>query len=402
MLKSSIKNGVVVLVSISIGLAIAELALRYVGRLQKIQKVEKIISGWGWENSPLRYLQPHSAKDEVNQMGLRGQPIKYGDEDFIVLLVGDSQVEAASSPINFMPESLLQKRLTNQFQRPVKVFSIAASGWGQDQQLLALQKYFKKYRANAVLVWTTPVNDFWENAFPDRSTTSQAGNIKPSFLLLDNQIKGPYFENSAYYYHSALFQFISQIYSQLPVNQLILNSWPSQGLMGNEASTPDKCLQTTEIYQDEFFKRLGLIDLSKRYTIISPEDVVRGRSHFSPQVIPLSAVESYQIELTRRLLQKMKQLALEHDSKFFVFYPVRDDLDERIKIVQCIKTLDGKYFQYQSDNVNLLQKLELKDNLKIVKIKGGDENIVSKEDRHFNARGNQKVMDSLANSILID
>ena len=81
---------------------------------------------------------------------------------------------------------------------------------------------------------------------------------------------------------------------------------------------------------------------------------------------------------------------------------MREDLDERIKTVQCIKTLDGKYFEYRSDNVTLLEKLELKDSLKIVKIKGGDENIVSKEDRHFNARGNQKVMDSLANSMLMD
>lgn len=390
------------MISISVGLLIAELALRYVGRLQKIQKVEKVISGWGWENSPLRYLQPHSAKDEVNQLGLRGQPIKYDDEDFIILLVGDSQVEAAASPINLMPESLLQKRLTEKFQRPVKVFSIAASGWGQDQQLLALQKYFKKYRADEVLVWATPVNDFWENAHPDRSTTTQAGNIKPSFLLLDNQINGPYFASSGYYYHSALFQFISQIYYQSSINQLILNAWPSQKLMGNEASTPDNCRQTTEIYQDEFFKRLGLIDLNKRYTIISPEDIVRGRSHFSPQIIPLSAVGSYQIELTKQLLKKMQQLTLEHDSKFFVFYPVREDLDERMKTVQCIKTLDEKYFEYRSNNVTLLEKLELKDSLKIVKIKGGDENIVSKEDRHLNARGNQKVMDSLANSMLMN
>lgn len=34
---------------------------------------------------------------------------------------------------------------------------------------------------------------------------------------------------------------------------------------------------------------------------------------------------------------------------------------ERIKTVQYIKTLHGKYFEYRSDNLNLLQKMELKD-----------------------------------------
>lgn len=393
---SIIKNAILIFVSIFISLVIAELALRYVGRLQKIQKVERIQSGWGWDQSPLRYLQPHSANNEVNELGLRGQSIKYDEQDLVVLLVGDSQVEAAASPVRLTPEALLEKQLNIKYSRPVKVFSLAASGWGQDQQLLALQQYFKKYRADLVLIWTTPVNDFWENAYPDRSVTSQAGNIKPSFRVHDQILEGPYFENSAYYYHSALLQFVVQILQDQSINQTILKSWLRKLPADNVTTSSSSCSGTQEVYQDEFFKNLGSLDLTKQYTIVTPEDVARGRTHFSPQLLPESPIGSYQIEITRQLIRKMQKISLQNDAQFYVFYPAREDLDKRMKVVNCIKTLDGKYYSYKSDNTSLLKKLELKDHLKIIEIKGGDENIVSKEDRHLNVIGNRKVALELA------
>ncbi len=398
---SFIKNLTLLLVSLFIALGVGELALRHIGRLQKIQKVEQIQSGWGWHQSPLRYLQPLSAKNEANELGLRGQSIQYDEKDLIVLLVGDSQVEAAASPVKFMPEALLEKILSIQYSRPVKVFSVAASGWGQDQQLLALQQYFKKYRADLVLVWATPVNDFWENTYPDRSVTSQAGNIKPSFRIDDNKVNGPYFKDSAYYYHSALLQFMVQIIQDQSINQTILESWLRRLPAGNLATSSSSCNGTQEIYQDEFFKNLGSLDLTKRYTIISPEDLTRGRTHFSQQLLADSPIRNYQVEITRQLIQKMQKISHENNAKFYVFYPIREDLDDRIKVVQCIKTLDGKYYSYKSDNISLLQKLELNDQLKIFRIQGGDENIVSKEDRHLNAIGNRKVVTELSKVIQV-
>lgn len=399
-MKIVIKNTIVFLTSIIISLLICELSLRYIGRLQKIQKVEKIQSGWGWKNSPLRYLQPHSADTQINELGLRGQVFQYNDKDLVVLLLGDSQVEAAASSFSQMPEALLEKELSNKYSKPVKVFSLAASGWGQDQQLLALQQYFKKYRADLVLVWTTPVNDFWENAYPDRGTTSQAGNIKPSFRLHDGVLKGPYFEEISYYYHSALLQFIVQILQDQTINQTILESWMRKLPAGNITTSSSSCSGTEEVYQDEFFKNLGLLDLTKRYTIVSPEDVAKGRTHFSPQLLPERPIGNYQVDITRRLMEGIQKISHENNANFYIFYPIRKDLDDHMKVVQCIKTLDGKYYSYKSDNVSLLQKLELKDRLKIIRIQGGDENIVSKEDRHLNAIGNEKVIVELAKAIL--
>ena len=117
-------------------------------------------SGWGWENSAGRKLSKY-ADLTTNQFGYRGQSIHYQTEDYVVLLVGDSQVEAYANRPEHMPEQFLQKFLTSQLHTPVKVFSLASSGWGQDQQLLALQEYFNLYRADLVLLWATPGNDFW-------------------------------------------------------------------------------------------------------------------------------------------------------------------------------------------------------------------------------------------------
>ena len=190
-----------------------------------------------------------------------------------------------------------------------------------------------------------------------------------------------------------------QILQDQAINQIILESWMRKLPAGNITASSSSCSGAQEVYQDEFFKNLGSIDLTKVYTIVSPEDVTKGRTHFSPQLLPESPIGNYQIEITRQLIQKMQKIALQNNAKFYVFYPAREDLDNRMKVVNCIKTLDGKYYSYKSDNVSLLQKLELKDRLKIIRIQGGDENIVSKEDRHLNAIGNEKVIVELAKAI---
>src|SRR5262249_23275775 len=59
-------------------------------------------SGWRWSDSTYReYLISSGirgprfwSEQEANQFGFRGRKIEYGDEDYVVLLVGDSQVEA--------------------------------------------------------------------------------------------------------------------------------------------------------------------------------------------------------------------------------------------------------------------------------------------------------------------
>ena len=124
--------------------------------------------GWRWDESP--YRSPANDGDKrTNQLGLRGGPIQYSKDDFVVVLLGDSQVEAGTQPWDKMPELLLHQALQQQLpSRSVKVFSVASAGWGTDQQLFWLNRYFEKYRADLVVNWLTPVNDYWENTFIDR------------------------------------------------------------------------------------------------------------------------------------------------------------------------------------------------------------------------------------------
>lgn len=59
------------------------------------------------------------------------------------------------------------------------------------------------------------------------------------------------------------------------------------------------------------------------------------------------------------------------------FYPIRQDIDDRMMAIKCIKTLDERYYLYKSNNVALLQSLEFGSTFNPFRIKGDYENIVS-------------------------
>ncbi len=160
------------------------------------------VSAWGWR---ALYVPPQSevsgwrtasllagsiSERELNQLGFRGQTIAYADGDYVVLLVGDSQVEAKPGcAFDWMPERRLEHHLRNMGIPSVKVFTVGSSGYGQDQQLLVVKEYFAKYRANLVLLWETPENDVWNNMFPTHWPTN--GTPKPTFRLEAGQLIGP-------------------------------------------------------------------------------------------------------------------------------------------------------------------------------------------------------------------
>jgi hypothetical protein len=82
-------------------------------------------------------------------------------------------------PFDEMPERLLEKSIDSPTQK-IKVFSLGTGGYGQDQELLALQEYFQKYRADLVVLWQTPANDIWNNLF---KTHMGNRNPKPTFWI---------------------------------------------------------------------------------------------------------------------------------------------------------------------------------------------------------------------------
>ncbi len=136
------------------------------------------ISGW-------RSATIGVAETELNQLGFRGRPIESGTEDRLVLLVGDSQVEAMAHPFDKMPERYLETHL-RALGKKVQVRSLGCRGYGQDQQLLALREFFQKRRADVVILWQTDGNDVWNNTWP-----THFNSCKPTFWLEEGELRGP-------------------------------------------------------------------------------------------------------------------------------------------------------------------------------------------------------------------
>lgn len=295
--------------------------------------------GWRWAESPYRD-GAFPVREQVDQYGLRGPRIEFDDDDFVVVLVGDSYVEAGAQPFEDMPGQLLENLLRTEFgMSSARVFSVASAGWGQDQEYLALQAWLAEHRADLVINWLTPVNDFWENTFIERSVTPEAGRLKPSWWLdADGRLHGP-----------------RQRYSQIRLLDLFWRAWaslrsdqPAAWLAAREmrrwntrlpdarrpVAAPGVC-PAHEVAEGEMIAavRSGVTAL----TVVSPEDVSAARTHFAPFSVPRSAREDYQIRLTRRLLQQMADLSRRHGAVFVAFYPRGSDIDRALARVQCVR-----------------------------------------------------------------
>jgi len=142
----------------------------------------EIRAGWRALRSP---------EPPINELGFRGQPIRYANDAIVVLLLGDSQVESLACPAASMPERFLEESLRAVDPR-YKVFSVGAGGYGNDQEYLALVEYFAKYRADSVILWQTMGNDIWNNVFP--TNIPKDGIIKPTFWLERGELKGPNYQ----------------------------------------------------------------------------------------------------------------------------------------------------------------------------------------------------------------
>ncbi len=131
--------------------------------------------------------------EKINDVGFRGQDIDYTDSSIVILLLGDSQVEAKACSFSEMPEQVLENKL-KKINGNIKVFSLGSSGYGTDQEYLALKEYFKSFRADHVILWQTIDNDIWNNIFPSHNLPRD-GIMKPTFWLNEKgNLKGPNYQ----------------------------------------------------------------------------------------------------------------------------------------------------------------------------------------------------------------
>lgn len=387
-----LKKGLLILAVILFWLLISEFILSFLSDGLRMNW------GWRWDESPYRSTD-NALDKQVNQLGLRGRDIAYADDDFVILLVGDSYVEAGTQRSIDMPESILETIFREHYGlRHVRVFSIASAGWGQDQQLLGLQKYFKSYRADLVVAWITPVNDFWENTFIERSISSSPGRLKPSFKLVNGQLEGPRIHHMPSYLMEIAIRAKAHIIGK--EHELLeqeMTGWnnllPSPTRKKEPLSCPEKTVSQAEIIS---VFREGYGDI----TVKTTENIEENRSHFSPFGIPQSAREQYQIEITKKLLERMASRVMEANGKFIGFYPYGSELDSAMKHVKCISSESGDFI-YAVNMEDMLSEL-----------KGGavefvtptivseKSTMISSLDWHLNRLGNELAMRALAASLV--
>jgi hypothetical protein len=358
--------------------------------------------GWRWDQSPYR-ATVNEHDQNTNQLGLRGRKIEYGKDDFVVLLVGDSQVEAGSQTADKLPEILLEAALKAQLHsKHIKVFSVASAGWGQDQELIWLRQYFKSYRADLVLAWPTPVNDYWENTFIDRSVTREAGKLKPTFRINAGKLDPVV----PFRFEWKLRNLIGLAVARGSGNQMFtLEQYHTDRWLAtlpspiSAATSKAQCpaLEVLEKYLIESFVAGG-----RSYTLVTDEDVENGRSHFSPFLKNMSERDRYSVAITHRLLQEIADLSRAKGAQFRIFHPYRSDLDGAFREIKCVKTqATNQYFEFDgSDWLRYLKQSSLKSQLITLDIADPYPMNVTRGDWHLSHEGNRHVMNVLANTLV--
>ena len=268
--------------SIVICFALAEFVLR------KIDIPSAQYSGW-------KSQERVRSQQELNQLGYRGQLISYNDDDYVVVLLGDSQVFAASCSYYRMPEKRLEYYLNKSAGKNVRVFTIGDSGYGQDQQLEAIEEYFKLYRADLTILWFTPDNDVVNNVFPT-SNIGGGGIFKPTYKMNDGALKGPYFPWGEKVTHR--FRIIQLLLNRLGIDQESL--WYSSLPPAYKGEPFDLAIDSTDVR--------------------SPENLKEENTHHSMSLTPRSSRTAYGLQLTHLLIERIRNTVTAHGSDFAIFF----------------------------------------------------------------------------------
>jgi len=373
MKKRFVQNFLLLLSSIFVSILLAEASLQLIG------VPSPVVSGWLYKSSNL----------EINELGFRGQKINYTYNDYVIVLLGDSQVAARSCSFDWLPERRLEYHLNQKANQSknIKVFSIGAGGYGQDQQLLMLQKYYQTYRADLVVLWQTPHNDVWNNIFPTHWPKN--GWPKPTFWLVDGKLQGPSenFGEELSWSKIKLLALANRLFHFIDRD----GDWekhlppPYEPISNYEG-------KISYYWQERWDKNIGLM----RY-----ENLFTEKSHLAISLTPASPRMQYGLDLTKAILGKIKSLANDNNGKFIIFNTQKPD--KKIEICSeetIVHKLNGKYYKTSRkqflDNLEYINKDFISFTIPITR----SEWRVGPEDSHLNEHATDQVMNDLAQKIL--
>ena len=242
-----------------------------------------VLSGWHASTNPA---------GPVNQYGWRGQPNQqHHYDDFVVVLTGGAAVECLACPPDETMDVILE-RVLRRYNPNARVVTLGSTGYGQDQQYLALHEYFAREHADLVVDWAFPARDVPGNTF--RSGPEQPGKLvlKPTFAYMNNDIRGPTETIGRPIYTTKLSTLLRPLLIDVDRNRTILLPQPDPG-----ASSPPAGVQPREHVD---------------------EPLEQQRGEWSIWLTPRPARVSYGIDLTRALFRHMRDLSQLRGARFVV------------------------------------------------------------------------------------
>ncbi len=335
--------------------------------LQVLYVPPKLVAGW----------KSSVEASELNDLGFRGVRIDYIEADCVIVLLGDSHVEAKALRFEAMPAQRLESHLNSQGKR-VKVFNVGTEGYGQDQQLLALREYFQKYRADLVVLWQEPRNDLWNNLF---RTHMHNRNPKPTFWLDGTGLRGPTESMGEPLADSSI---------------VVLALWQRVFALPYRDQKWEHQLPEAHSPLDRFDGVVSMEWQARWDTnrgLMRGENLITEKSHMAVMLTPRSPRTQYGLDLTRALLQRIQQLAASNHSKLVIFQV--DDHYFKSNEEQTY-ALNGKYYrvakrQFDENWRYVHQGFEAK----IVPVTVDDWR-VGPDDAHYNERATDQIMADLA------
>jgi hypothetical protein len=337
--------------------------------------------GWGWREST--YKNAAFVSDEVNEFGLRGQPIQFADGDYVVLLVGDSAVESGAQPQAVQPERILQFAM-REYGIPAKVFSLASTGWSHDQELVVLRKYFERHRADAVVHWLAPENDFWEAGFIDRGSSLVPGLLKPTFVL---DKAGTLSRYSVPAFRLKIAHVLALAFSR----------WRDGEHWGNSAIAV-RSYEGTLPSSGRTPAPNGECPNDATITVIDALEHSRG---WVPLMAPLNKRDEYFVSLVHALQKEIERETTAHNALYLPLSVSDKKSKDRLARIKCVISKDTRV-AYRINWANLTKYVHnplLGVPLTDIWLEPAHVNQVSADDAHINMFGNFSAFNQLARII---
>jgi hypothetical protein len=321
---------------------------------------------------------------ERNQFGFRGQRFDPA-ADVRVVLLGDSQVEAYAVAFDDMPERQLRSTVAELMRTTVSVVSIGSGGWGQDQELLALQAHIKAVRPSAVVLWFTEDNDLWNNTFPTHFPKD--GTPKPTFWLEGAKLEGPNVSWLEAYRPPGLYlaQAMRRV-RNVPMYPTDAE-WERRLPPPYRASAPSN--DAVSLMKTLAESRGVRVD---ELPYFNDENFDTEKTHYNTYLVPESPRLTYSAALTRALLLRIRDLSEANGARFFILIA-----EKTLPIPDAPTMFEVKGRGYWlSANARRALLARVVEGLSTIRVTGTPPDaVISKTDGHWNTEGNEYVMDSL-------